>query len=347
MRPRLQDLDTRTLEPIGAEEEEEDEEDGVRLPSPTPRRGGGRGGGFLLDEMGEEDEEGDGVVVVNRAPLERPEGGVGFLIDGGEFMIYSDPKSKTPSVVDDTPRKNTYTRQGNDDDDIMRPPMSSVSPSPSPTRKRRSSEVAESEGELTAVEITPRSKRPRAAAAAAAARGKAKTAKAAHNTRSKDKFLTTDALRDLLPTRKTVKTKTYEILTDYEEEEEVEEDEVDELSRPVRRGRSAKKKVETKAKVVKAKASRGKALTSAKKPPSRMYTKKAVVDEEEGSSDLTPVPSSDTASTIEIGDGVVKKEGRKKLKELKQKFEQVDKWEMEFEDVSQRTLEESSDSLKR
>ena len=139
------------------------------------------------------------------------------------------------------------------------------------------------------------------------------------------------------------------------------EDDVDELARPVRRGRSAKaKKVSPKGKAVVgskvAKNGWNRQLTSAKKPPSRTYTKKAgdnIANEEladaDDSSDLTPVESSEPPSSIVIGDAVVKGEGRKKLEDIKKKFKQVDSWEMEFEDVSQHTLdgELTGDSQKR
>ncbi|KAF8245634.1 hypothetical protein K440DRAFT_634005 [Wilcoxina mikolae CBS 423.85] len=75
------------------------------------------------------------------------------------------------------------------------------------------------------------------------------------------------------------------------------------------------------------------------RPSAKTYTKKPLDNSanepielggEEGNSKV-PSSDSDPASTIEMGDGVVGKAGRKKLKELKKKFEQVDEWKLEFE----------------
>ncbi|KAI5794175.1 hypothetical protein FPQ18DRAFT_330300 [Pyronema domesticum] len=67
-RPRLQDLDTKTLEPIFG-----DYEEGFRLPSPTPRkvRSKGKGKSRPSDFLIEEEEDGD--EILGDAPEDAPE----------------------------------------------------------------------------------------------------------------------------------------------------------------------------------------------------------------------------------------------------------------------------------
>ncbi|TGZ79987.1 SNF5-domain-containing protein [Ascodesmis nigricans] len=112
----------------------------------------------------------------------------------------------------------------------------------------------------------------------------------------------TDALRKVLPRRRR-----REVVEEVETEEESGE-EVDELSRPVRRRVKGKgKKVEGKKKV-------------------RTYgRRKEVVEEEEEGSGM------EDAAVVEGGiDG----RGRRELERVREKFREVDQWEMEFEDVS-------------
>ena len=339
-RPRLQDLDAKTLEPIGVGDDDDDgDDDYFRLPSPTPRRRRGRPSDYLFaDQDGEEDEgEGEQVEALDEAvvvpltlpsPVRRPEGGRGFMVAGGEFTIYSDPKSGSATPVPGPPASNY------DDDPIMRPPGSS-----SPPRKRRSSEAAlDSEAELTARETTPSPKRTRRRRGVAAA---SKTADPAE--------LPTNAIRNtLLPKRRSKARRAVREAASLDERSA--------------RTTTTRKKTAAAAKTPARPAGKGKAAVSsaakarsARTPVVKTYTKKAPdhnTDDLERSPEPTPLPSSssgnsggsgggssggDSGVTVEVADGVLHREGVKKLKEMKKKFEDVDQWEMEFEDVSQPT----------
>ena len=249
------------------------------------------------------------------------------MVAGGEFTIYSDPKSGSATPVPGLPAANY------DDDPIMRPPGSS-----SPPRKRRSSEAAlDSEAELTARETTPSPKRARRRRGVAAA---SKTANPAE--------LPTNAIRNtLLPKRRSKARRAVREAASLGE-------------RSART--TTRKKTAAAAKTPAGPAGKGKGAVSsatkarkARTPVIKTYTKKTPdhsTDDLEGSSELTPLPSSssgnnggsgggssggDSGSTVEMADGVLHREGVKKLKEMKKKFEDVDQWEMEFEDVSQPT----------
>jgi chemotaxis protein histidine kinase CheA len=337
----LRDLDTRTLEPIEIGEEDE-EDDMVQLPSPTPRKPRGKPSDFLLDE--DENE-----IVIPRTPLQRPEGGHAFAVEGysQEFVIYSDPKSKSPSVGQETPKAATQN-------ELNEPPRSV---SPSPVRKRRSSDAGlDSEAELTAVEHTPPKKKKPRAAAANKATGRATRAQKEKEVAA-EKKVTTDALRSLLPSRKRNTKKLHDIfeLSTATEEEELAEDE-DELA-PRRKTRKAKgsaaqaKKTTVKAKgkskettTAKANAAETPATkqpASTRKTPSNTYSKKAAANEkaadggDEGSSGLSEPPSSDpTCTGSEHGHWLEDMEVRKRMKQVRKKFQEVDQWPLEFEDVS-------------
>jgi hypothetical protein len=96
---------------------------------------------------------------------------------------------------------------------------------------------------------------------------------------------------------------------------------------------------------------------SGRKAPAKTYGRKSLGQEEfehgapekdaddEDSSGLSSPPGSD--STIEVADGVLDNQGRKKLKDMAKKFQEVDSWEMEFEDVSAGSLDASSQEGKR
>ena len=344
-RPRLQDLDAKTLEPIGTG----DDEDLPELPSPTPRRRG-RPFDFLIAE-----EEGVPVRLQSTAPLR--EGGRPFFMKGDEeaFTIFSDPKS--PSQ--ETPRND---RRVDLDSEVMRPPTSSLSP----PQKRSSSEIVVSDGELTSYERTIRPKRPRQASKTHASKG-------AKSKATKKTPTTTSSLRDLLPRRRKT-TRSKDMYNISSSESEPEDSEADELSRPSRPSRRSKTTVKRKRQVKKgmtgASTSASKAtaassdpwsrpLTNKKRTPTRTYSRKPVGDTAddttaiahdglgEGNSELTPVPSSDLASSIEMADGVLRGVGVKKLEEMKAKFAQVDEWDLMFEEVSDATLERTSDPDKR
>jgi len=339
-RPRLRDLDAKTLEPVGIldgwDGNDEDDEDALRLPSPSPKQRAGRLSELLAAE--DEDEDDAIISVTPRAEPQRPEGGIGFFLedDSQEFIIYSDPKSKSPSPPAQ-PATNPATFF--DDDDIMRPPESTDSSSPA--RKRRSSEagIDDDEAELTEVELTPRGKRPRATAQET--RSKTNGKKDIEQPKTND-------LRSLLPRRKkTTKAKkakqhAYDAPT-FRDGDADSNDEMDILTRrPVRTRKAAagkkttpKKKSTTK--VVKSTAP----LASSARKPSRTYARKSLdntandpiigTDDEEANSDAG-----------ESDDGI-SEEVKAELMEMKKKFEEVDKWDLEYEEMSGK----SSDSGKR
>lgn len=85
------------------------------------------------------------------------------------------------------------------------------------------------------------------------------------------------------------------------------------------------------------------------KPGRRTYGRQKSIGDNGSDSSLTPVPadkenefsmSLEPSSEIGTDEAGVTKDGRKKLRQIKTLFEEVDKWEMEFEDVS---VEASSD----
>jgi hypothetical protein len=353
-RPRLKDLDTRTLEPI----EVEDEDDMFQLPSPTPRkpREKGKPSDFLLDE--DENEiiartpslpiqrpEGG----LARTPLERPEGGHAFVVEGysQEFVIYSDPKSKSPEPGQEiTPKAATQ-------DSLNEPPRSV---SPSPVRKRRSSDAGlDSEGELTAVERTPPKKKKTRTAAAAVK--KATRAATKEQKEMEVTTVTTETLRSLLPSRKRNSKKPQDIFEFTTSTEEEQGEDVDELA-PRRKPRKAaapakKTPVKNKGKSKETTTAKGKAAettaskrpASTKKTPSKTYATKRKADntapekaadgDDERSSGLSEPPSSDTTCTgSEHGHWLDDINVRKKMKEVRKKFQEVDQWPLEFEDVS-------------
>ena len=336
-RPRLRDLDAKTLEPVGIldgwDDNEEDDEGTLRLPSPSPKKLIGRPSDFLIAE--EEYENDDIICVTPRAELQRPEAGVGFFVgdDSQEFMIYSDPSLPVE------PPRNTTTF---DDDDIMRPPESTDSSSPA--RKRRSSEAGMDEvAELAEVEPTPRSKRPRAAAVPATK----KTTRSKTNGKMEMEQLKTDDLRSLLPQRKkTTKTKkgkqgAYDTHSS-EEDEADDNDEVDILARRSGRTRKAAATKKTIPQKFTAKVAKTTVHRTSSKRPSRTYMRKSL-DNSVNDPTIDGDDNGPSRHSVNSGDGVIKGEVKKELNEIKKKFEDVDKWDLEFEDVSVK----SSDSGKR
>ncbi|KAI5857514.1 hypothetical protein BZA05DRAFT_440834 [Tricharina praecox] len=350
-RPRLRDLDAKTLEPVGIldgwdDNDEEDDDDTLRLPPPSQSKHAGRPSDFLIAE--EEDENDDIIGVSPRAELQRPEGGIGFFVDDDsqEFMIYSDPKSKSATPLVE-PAKNGAAF---DDDDIMRPPESTDSSSPA--RKRRSSEAGiDDGGEATEVELTPRGKRPRATAPGA----KKPNSKA--NTQKEKEQVKTNDLRSLLPRRKrTTKTKTktkkgkqdvYDELTSEDDgaDDNVEVDILTRRSGRTRKAAAATAKKTTPKKSA-AKVTKPTAPLTASKKPSRTYARKSL-DNSANDPISDPATNEDdeepSTDSTESGDGIIKGEVKKQLNEIKKKFEEVDKWNLEFEEVSVK----SSDSGKR
>lgn len=209
---------------------------------------------------------------------------------------------------------------------------------------------------------------------------KAKVVKA----REKVRLMPTSALMDLLPRRKKsvrVDLDEFDILSTSEEnrEEENEEDtgnngSADELSKGrARRSRSTKKpaakgkgkgktSAATSGKGISAKEKgKGKTIAPAaitkntsSKPllgrTGKTYARRSIGSEKEnelpnkvrGSRDNGN--SGNSSDAIVVADGIVEGNGRKKLNEQREKFEEVDKWEMEFEDLSPRSLEVSDQS---
>lgn len=282
------------------------------------------------------------------------------------FIIYSDPGSPTPSLP---PVIKV--------DDNMRSPESSPAPTPIKQRKRRSSGVIvdsdedSNTGLQDEVEI-------------AEGRGEKKRKAKVVKAREKVRLMPTSALMDLLPRRKKsvrVDLDEFDILSTSEEnrEEENEEDtgnngSADELSKGrARRSRSTKKpaakgkgkgktSVATSGKGISAKEKgKGKTIAPAaiakntsSKPllgrTGKTYARRSIGSEKEnelpnkvrGSRDNGN--SGNSSDAIVVADGIVEGNGRKKLNEQREKFEEVDRWEMEFEDLSPRSLEVSDQS---
>lgn len=307
--------------------------------------------------------------------LPPPTGGVGFFIDGeeNEFIIYSDPGSPIPlpPIVGI--------------DDNMRPPESSPAPTPIKQRKRRSSgavvdsdEDNNTESQDDAELAAGRGEKKRKAKAVKV-REKVRLMPTSalmdllprrkRNTRVEllDEF-------DILSTSE-----------ENREEEDDEEDtgkngSVDELSKPLGRTRGGgtkkpatkgkgkgkgKTPAATSGKGISAKEKgKGKTIAPAavtkntwSKPLSgrtgKTYARRSIGSEKEndspnkvrGSRDQGNDGNGSDASVV--ADRIVEKTGRKKLEAVVEKFKEVDRWEMEFEDLSPRSLEVGSDQSGR
>lgn len=280
-----------------------------------------------------------------------PTGGIGFFVDGveEEFIIYSDPKSPTPSL----PPAGTI-------DDTMRPPESSPAPTPVKQRKRRSSgAVVDSDEDINSGDVEDE----------ADDRRKKKTRSKTQKERGKVGAMLTSALIDLLPRRKkstrSAPVDEFEILSTSEENQEEDVESGDELSRPTgrttRSGRNAKPAKKGKGLAEKGNSKtkgKGKAVAksvavtkSAWTRPlaGKTYARRSIGSEKENDSPnkmAQEEESGETGSssdTVVVGDGVVEKQGRRKLKEVAEKFKEVDRWELEFEDVSAGSLEASEE----
>lgn len=374
-RPRLRELQPVSLEPFDSllpeNVREGDETDDTIDPraSPTPKRG--KKSGLTPAAEDYEDEPPTSAQPPRRA-VPPPTGGVGFFIDGeeSEFIIYSDPGSPTPSL----PPAGIM-------DDNMRPPESSPAPTPVKQRKRRSSgavvdsdeDNGDSQDETELAAGRGGKKRKGETAKEKQKVGLMPTSalmdllpRRKRNTRAGpvDEF-------DILSTSE----------ENHEEDENTgengSEDELSKSGRNTRSGRGAKRPA---AKAVKG---RGKVLTAASgksvaakgkgkgvvsaavtknawsKPlsgrPGKTYGRRSTGSEKEndspnivrgsrGSRDQAEKGSDgDSSDTIVVADGVVEKSGRRKLKEVVEKFKEVDRWEMEFEDLSPRSLEVGSE----
>ncbi|KAI5781186.1 hypothetical protein EDC01DRAFT_666573 [Geopyxis carbonaria] len=235
--------------------------------------------------------------------------------DQEPFMIYSDPKSPT------TPPKSHSPTIDSDLDDTLRQPPQSSSPTP---RKRRSSDAT-----ITADDPSParakRQKKP-------ATRGKKALADPA--------TVKTDDLRSLLPRRRrTAKQQQKDIfdLTTSSSHDMTDDSDQDELSWSARSAAAKRRAAVAK-----------KAAKHAKKTHAKTYQRKSdgivVDDDEEGGEEAEDVatPSSDDTGVV-----VVDKKGQRKLEQMKAKFQEVDKWGLDFEDVSVGSLGDTSDSQKR
>lgn len=362
-RPRLRELQPLSLEPLEDNPPNDEDESEDPRASPTPKRGPRSGFRVIEDE-----EPPTSAQPERHGPAPKPAGGIGFYVPGNEetFIIYSDPKSPTPSL----PPASTL-------DDTMRPPESSPSTTPVKTRKRRSSGAVVDSDEDAAQQADIEDE----AEVAADRKGKRRKAQA-----EKLRLMKTDDLRDLLPRRKrntkNVEKDEFDVLSTSEDtiESEEAEESADELSRPAgrttRSGRAGKKTVaKTTKKSKKApaksapkrshttpaknaavnltKSAWSKPLPGASVRVGKTYTRKSLSSEKENDSpvrnrkgsavNVGAVSSSGSEETVVIADGVVEKSGRRKLKEVVEKFKEVDRWEMEFEDVSPRSLEVSEE----
>ncbi|RPA93165.1 hypothetical protein L873DRAFT_82510 [Choiromyces venosus 120613-1] len=261
------------------------------------------------------------------------------------FAIYSDPNTPSPTLPSPTHARKL--------DEIMRPPMSSSSAQESPrhhSRKRRSSSAgADSADDEKAGEA--RSKQTR---------GGAKRRKQTTVTRAKSaakpKMLQTEELRGLLPKRKgrgrLVERDEFDLppsSSEEEEDEEEEESEGDELSKPTKRKPQSKPEKSKKSKSKPTPATKAAKVTKSAwsrplVPPTSAMVKNKYARKSTGSEKENVAPrrnvgdegeeTTTTGTVVELADGVLGKEGRRKLRDQAEKFRIVDAWEMEFEDIS-------------
>lgn len=379
-RPRLRELQPVSLEPLDSllpeNAGEGDETDDTIDPraSPTPKRG--RKTGFT--PAADYDEEPPTSAQPPRRVLPPPTGGVGFFIDGeeNEFIIYSDPGSPTPSL----PPAATM-------DDNMRPPESSPAPTPVKQRKRRSSgAVVDSDSDNGAdsqdeAELAAGRGGKKRKGKAAKAKGKVRLmpTSALMDLLPRRKKNTRVGLVDEFDILFTS-----EESREEEEEDTGNNGSEDELAKPLgrttRSGRGTKKPV---AKTAKGKgktsvATSGKGIVVKEKGKSKSvapaavtknawnktlsgrtgktYARRSIGSEKENDSPNKVRRSrggkdqeddGNSSDTVVNADGILGKAGRGKLKEVVEKFKEVDKWQMEFEDLSPRSLEAGSEQSGR
>ncbi|CUS07931.1 unnamed protein product [Tuber aestivum] len=272
------------------------------------------------------------------------------------FAIYSDPNTPSPTLPD--------TTNAHELDEIMRPPMSSspAQESPRHSRKRRSSSAgmgSDDEEDDVAEEHHNQ--------AHGGKRRKQTLTRSKLAATPKPKVLQTEDLRGLLPKRKGrgrhAERDEFDLSPSSEEEEEEEEDE-DELSKPAKRKPKPAKKSKPKTKSKSATAAAARITKSAWSRPlvpptatttatttttKKKYARKSTGSEKENEAprrnknrDDDDLGGEDEAATtsgtaVEVADGILGKEGRRKLRAAAEKFRIVDAWEMDFEDVSAST----------
>lgn len=379
-RPRLRELQPVSLEPFDSllpenvgEGNETDDTIDPRA-SPTPKRGRKLGFTPTTEDY---DEEPPTSAQPPRRALPPPTGGVGFFIDGeeSEFIIYSDPGSPAHSL----PPAGIM-------DDNMRPPESSPAPTPIKQRKRRSSGAVvdsdEDDGADSQDETELAAGRGGKKRKGKAVKEKQKVRlmptsalmdllpRRKRNTRAGpvDEF-------DILSTSE----------ENQEDEDTVGNGSEDELSKPsgrnTRSGRGAKKPaakaVKGKGKILTATSGKGVAVKEKgkgkviapaavtknawSKPlsgrPGKTYARRSTGGSEKENDSPNKVRGGrdrvekggdgNSSDTVVIADGIVEKAGRRKLKEVVEKFKEVDRWEMEFEDLSPRSLEVGSEESGR
>ncbi|PUU80600.1 hypothetical protein B9Z19DRAFT_1079052 [Tuber borchii] len=270
------------------------------------------------------------------------------------FAIYSDPNTPSPTLPDTTSAREL--------DEIMRPPLSSspAQESPQHSRKRRSS----SAGIGSDDEVSDRAEEHRDQTRGGKRRKQAVSRSKLAAT-SKKKDLQTEDLRGLLPKRKGRGRPTEKDEFDLPPSGEEGEEDEDELSKPTKRKSKPTKKSKSKtkskstaptttAKITKSAWSRplvpnaAAAATATKKTYARKSTgsgkeneaprvNKSRNDEgpgEEEEEDDETAATTTSGTVVELADGILGKEGRRKLRDAAEKFRVVDAWEMEFEDVS-------------
>jgi len=270
------------------------------------------------------------------------------------FAIYSDPNTPSPTLPDTTNAREL--------DEIMRPPVSSspAQESPRHSRKRRSSSAGMGSDDEDSDRAEEHRDQTRGGKRRRQAVTRSKLAVA-----PKQKVLQTEDLRGLLPKRKgrgrLAERDEFDLPPSEQEEEEEEDEEEDELSKPTKRKpkptRKSKSKTKSKsksaaptttAKITKSAWSRPlvpATATTAKKTYARKSTGSGKENEEprrnKGRNDDDPGEEEDEAAAtttsgtvVELADGILGKDGRRKLRDAAEKFRVVDAWEMEFEDVS-------------
>ncbi|KAG0637225.1 hypothetical protein HOY80DRAFT_973968 [Tuber brumale] len=266
------------------------------------------------------------------------------------FAIYSDPNTPSPTLPD--------TASARELDEIMRPPISSspAQESPRHSRKRRSSSADVSSDDEEGDGTEEHHNQTRGGKRRKQTLTRPKPAAA-----PKPKVLQTEDLRGLLPKRKGrgKHAERDEFGLSPSSSEEGEEGE-DELSRPSKRKSKPAKKSKSKTKSKSTATAAAKITKSAWSRPlvpttttttttttRKKYARKSTGSEKEneapsvnrnknddGVGEEDEAATTTSGTVVEVADGILGKEGRKKLRDAAEKFRIVDSWEMDFEDVS-------------
>ncbi|KAG0138832.1 hypothetical protein HOY82DRAFT_575395 [Tuber indicum] len=264
------------------------------------------------------------------------------------FAIYSDPNTPSPTLPDNT--------NAHELDEIMRPPISSspAQESPRHSRKRRSSSADVSSDDEEGDGVEEHHNQTRGGKRRKQTLTRSKPAAA-----PKPKVLQTEDLRGLLPKRKGRGKHAERDEFGLSPSSSEGDGEEDELSKPTKRKSKSAKKSKSKTKPKSSATTAAKVTKSAWSRPlvpttttatttiRKKYARKSTGSEKEneaprgnrnknddGVGEEDEAATTTSGTVVEVADGVLGKEGRKKLRDAAEKFRIVDSWEMDFEDVS-------------